>query len=64
MSMEIFKILNNVLEEEGTSGAVAQFVRSVVTYECEENSGQFRKRYTEMLDRVINSGERGEDYEN
>lgn len=61
MSMEIFKILNNVLEEEGASSSVAQFVRSVVTYECEENSGQFRRRYTEMLDRAIN---RGEDYEN
>ena len=61
MSMEIFKILNKVLEEEGASGSIAQFVRSVVTYECEENSGQFRRRYTEMLDRAIN---RGEDYEN
>lgn len=53
MNMEIYKILNNVLEEESASGPVVQFVRSVVAYECEENTTQFRKRYGEILERSM-----------
>lgn len=53
MITEIFKVLNKVLEREDVSGAVAQFVRSVVQYECEENTTQFRRRYNEMMDRSL-----------
>jgi len=53
MTIEIFKVLNKVLEREGASGSVVQFVRSVVQYECEENSSHFRKKYSEMMARSL-----------
>lgn len=53
MTTEIFKVLNKILDRENATGPVCQFVRSVVQYECEDNTTQFRKRYNDMMARSL-----------
>ena len=55
MSLKILKTLDEVLQEQNPQPEVAEFVRSVVGFECFENSHHYKQKYREFLDAAVKS---------
>lgn len=53
MSLKILKTLDEVLQEQNPQPEVAEFVRSVVGFECFENSRHYKQKYREFLDAAL-----------
>ena len=53
MSMKILKTLEKVIEERDVSTDVADFLRSILQFECFENTYRYKAKYKEVLDGVV-----------
>lgn len=53
MSAKIFKTLDVVIEESNVRKDIAEFLRTIIDFECYESTFRYKSKYREELDKRV-----------